>query len=77
MVKKRKIFKKVDPRDINREQDSLLHRNRAVIYFNDKEVDAIDEYCSRYNISSRSALFREAIMEKILSVISEDHPRLF
>ncbi len=48
-----------------------------MLYFNDSELAAINEYCTRFKVHAKSALFREAIMSKILSELEENHPTLF
>lgn len=68
---------KVDPGFLSREKDSLIRRNRQVIYLNDKEMAAITEYCSRFKVNTKSVLFRQAIMEKVLKELDENHPTLF
>lgn len=62
---------------MERHKASLVRKNRQVLYFNEKEMSAIDEYCRRFKISSKSALYRQAIMEHILSELDENHPTLF
>ena len=62
---------------MERHKASLVRKNRQVLYFNESEMAAIDEYCRRFKISSRSALYRQAIMEHILSELDENHPTLF
>ena len=62
---------------LQRQKASLVRSHRQVIYFNDKEMAAIDEYCRRFPVSARASLFREAIMESILSELDENHPTLF
>ena len=74
---KRKVTSKVDPGFLSREKDSLIRRNRQVIYLNDKEMAAISEYCSRFKVNTKSVLFRQAIMEKVLKELDENHPTLF
>ncbi|MBQ9893567.1 MAG: hypothetical protein IJM35_10490 [Bacteroidales bacterium] len=76
MARKPRI-KGVDPEYLDRERESLLRRNRQVIYLNDKEMAAVDEYCSRFKVRARASLMREAIMDKILSELEENHPTLF
>lgn len=53
---------------------SAEHRSvathRQVIYLNDKELDAVQEYCVRFGIKERSTLFREAAMARILAWLS-------
>ena len=55
----------------------LLRKNRYVLYFNDSELAAIDEYCTRFGVRAKASLMREAIMQKILSELEENHPTLF
>lgn len=67
----------VDPAYLEKQRAMLLRKNRHVLYFNDSEMAAIDEYCSRFKVHAKSALFREAIMSKILTELEENHPTLF
>lgn len=54
-----------------------MRNQRQVILFNEKEMAAIDEYCRLFKVSSKSALFRQAIMERVLEGLDENHPTLF
>jgi hypothetical protein len=74
---RRKKIPGVDPEYLIKQKQMLLRSNRHVLLFNDSEMAAIDEYCSRFGVHSRSALFREAIMTKVLSELEENHPTLF
>lgn len=74
---RRKIIPGVDPEYLLKQKQMLLRRNRHVLLFNDSEVAAIEQYCSRFNVHSKSALFREAIMDKVLTELEENHPTLF
>lgn len=56
---------------------STARRHRQTIYLNDNEMAAVRMYCERYRVSSRSALFREAVMKTIISVIDDSQPTLF
>ena len=77
MAGRRKKIQGVDPEYLMKQRASLLRRNRQVIYLNDREMAAIDEYCNRFGIRARSVLMREAVMEKILNELEENHPTLF
>lgn len=68
---------KIDPLYLAKEREALRHRHRKTVLFNDRELAAIDEYCKVYGISSRSAMFRQAIMERVLEGLDENHPTLF
>jgi hypothetical protein len=76
MARKRKI-PGVDPAYLEKQKAALLRKNRYVLYFNDSEMAAVDEYCSRFKVHAKAVLFREAIMSKILSELEENHPTLF
>ena len=74
---RRKTIPGVDPAYLEKQKLMLLRRNRCVLLFNDGEMAAIEEYCTRFKVHSKSALFREAIMSKILTELEENHPTLF
>ena len=74
---RRKKIPGVDPADVDKQKQMLLRHNRHVLYFNDSEMAAIQEYCTRFKVHAKSALFREAIMSKVLSELEENHPTLF
>ncbi|MBR3406049.1 MAG: hypothetical protein IKG92_04025 [Bacteroidales bacterium] len=76
MARKKRI-PGVDPAYLEKQKALLLRKNRYVLYFNDSELAAIDEYCSRFKVHAKSVLFREAIMNKVLSELEENHPTLF
>ena len=59
----------VDPSYLDRQKDSLKRKYRKTTLFNEQELAAIDEYCRRFKVSSRSALVREALMERVLKGI--------
>ena len=76
MARKKKIAG-VDPAYLQKQREMLLRHNRHVLLFNDSEMAAIDEYCSRFKVHAKATLFREAIMSKVLSELEENHPTLF
>ncbi|MBO8456166.1 MAG: hypothetical protein IAC08_07165 [Bacteroidetes bacterium] len=67
----------IDPEFIKRHRASLIRRHRQVIYLNDRELSAIEQYCAKFNVHTKSVLFREAVMEKVLTGLSDCHPTLF
>ena len=67
----------LDPEYLKKQKASLVRRNRQVIYLNDSEMAAINAYCEKFRVGTKAALFREAIMEKILSELDDNHPTLF
>ena len=67
----------VDPAYLEKQRARLLRKNRYVLLFNDSEMAAIDEYCSRLKVHAKASFFREVIMSKILTDLEENHPTLF
>ena len=77
MAKKKKQIPGVDPEYLKKQKASLVRRHRQVIYLNDKEMEAINQYCEKFRVSTKTVLFREAIMEKVLKELDDSHPTLF
>ena len=78
MARKRKSLPvAVDPEYLKKQKAALARRHRQVIYLNDSEMAAVRAYCERFNIDAKAPLFRQAIMEKILSALNDNQPTLF
>jgi hypothetical protein len=80
MAKRKKSSKKftnVDPAYLDKQRASLRRIHRKSVLFNAQELAAIDTYCKRFRVSSRSALIRQAVMEHVLAGLDESHPKLF
>lgn len=78
MARKRsKKYSGVDPEYLDRQKASLRRVFRKSVLFNKKELEAIDEYCRRFKVESRSALIRKSVMQTVLSGLEENHPTLF
>ncbi len=67
----------VDPEYLKKQRASLVRRHRQVIYLNDSEMAAIKVYCEKFRVGTKAVLFREAIMEKVLTELEDNHPTLF
>lgn len=76
-MSRRKNIPGVDPAYLEKQRIQLLRKNRYVLLFNDSEMAAIDEYCSRFKVHAKASFFREVIMSKILTDLEENHPTLF
>jgi hypothetical protein len=76
-MSRRKNIPGVDPAYLEKQRMQLLRKNRYVLLFNDSEMAAIDEYCSRFKVHAKASFFREVIMSKILTDLEENHPTLF
>ena len=75
--KKKNNLSGIDPEYLKKQKESLVRRHRQVIYLNDSEMAAIGRYCERFRVHAKTVLFREAIMEKVLSELDDNHPTLF
>ncbi len=51
--------------------------NKVTVFFNDKEMEAIDTYCKKYKIEGRAALIREMALRSVMGKFLEDYPTLF
>jgi hypothetical protein len=58
-------------------EDQLKRTNRFTVMLNDREMRALDIFCSRYRIKNKSEFFRETIMKAILKRFDEEHPTLW
>ena len=71
----------VDPEYLRKQKASLVRKHRQVIYLNDSEMAAISKYCALFSalfkVHTKAVFFREAIMEKILKELEDNHPTLF
>lgn len=77
MAKKKKISSTIDPEYLKKQKEALVRRHRQVIYLNDSEMSAIQQYCDKFRVGTKAVLFREAIMEKILKELDDNPPTLF
>lgn len=75
--KSSKKFANVDPAYLDKQRASLRRTHRKTVLFNEQELAAIDTFCRRFKVSSRSALIRQAVMERVLTGLEENHPKLF
>ena len=77
MAAKKKSSAGIDPEYLKKQKDALVRRHRQVIYLNDSEMAAIQQYCDKFRVGAKTVLFREAIMEKVLKELDDNHPTLF
>lgn len=77
MAKKKKLIPGIDPEYLKKQKASLVRRHRQVIYLNDSEMAAISQYCDKFRVGTKTVFFREAIMEKVLTELEDNHPTLF
>ena len=77
MAPRKKVKKGVDPEYLKKQRAALLRRHRQVIYLNDSEMAAINEYCEKFRVGVKTVMFRKAIMEKVLKELNDNPPTLF
>ncbi len=77
MARKKTKKSAVDPEYMKKQKEALVRKHRQVIYLNDSEMAAIRQYCDKFRVGTKAVLFREAIMEKVLSELDDNHPTLF
>ena len=74
---KKKKAAGVDPEYLKKQRASLVRKHRQVIYLNDSEMAAIKCDCDRFRVGAKVALYRQAIMQKILKELEDNQPTLF
>ena len=77
MAKIKKSYPAPEPDFIQKHKASLRRSYRQVIYLNDGEMSVVKEYCARFGVKSRSAVFRQATMERLLDELDNSHTTLF
>jgi hypothetical protein len=77
VARKKKQSPGIDPEYLKKQKAALVRRHRQIIYLNDSEMAAIQQYCDRFRVGTKAALFREAIMEKVLKELADSSPTLF
>lgn len=76
MARKKKNIP-VDPDYLRKQKAARRRTHRQVLCLNDSELAALEAYCQKFKIHSKSALMREIVMERIISEMEENHPTLF
>lgn len=62
---------------ILKQREKLLRTHRISFLLNDKEMDAVNRYVSRYKVQNKSKFYRETLIRAILKQFDEDAPTLF
>ena len=58
-------------------REKLVRKHKITFMLNDREMEAIEKYLSRYRIKNKSRFYRETIVRHILKQIEQDTPELF
>lgn len=81
MKRKRKIKlpnpHTLSPDFLSRNKEAQLRTHKVVVRFNDMELQALKRYQGILKGKAMSAACREAIMEKVISVLEDNQPTLF
>lgn len=64
-------------KNLSKKQRHLTRIYRKSILFNEKELSAINQYCEKYKIKSRSSFFRSVIISHIMNQADKNYPKLF
>ena len=62
---------------ILKQREKLVRTHRISFLLNDKEMDAVNRYVSRYKVQNKSRFYRETLIRAILKQFDEDAPTLF
>ena len=58
-------------------KEKLVRKHKITFMLNDREMEAIEKYLSRYRIKNKSRFYRETIVRHILKQLEQDTPELF
>lgn len=58
-------------------QAGLIRKYRKSILFNEREISAINQFCEKYGIKTKSAFFRSIIISHIMEQANDNYPKLF
>lgn len=59
------------------QKERLVRSNRFTVVMNDKEKEALEAYCKKYKIESKTQLIREVVLRHIMERFLTDYPTLF
>lgn len=68
---------KLSPDFLSKDKEAQLRTHKVVVRFNDQELKALKRYQELLKGKSKAAACREAIMEKVISVLEDNQPTLF
>ncbi len=58
-------------------EEQLKRIARHTIMFNNREIQALNAYCSKYKITNKSRFMQETIITAILKKFDKDYPSLW
>jgi hypothetical protein len=63
--------------DYLKRKSILKRRHKIGIVLNDKELEAIEAYCKKNKMESKSKFMRETVMRFVMDHFISDYPTLF
>lgn len=58
-------------------KEKMIRKHRISFMLNDKELESVEKYLSKYRIRNKSKFYRETIVRHILKQFEDDSPTLF
>ena len=78
MAKKKRTKKhNLAPGFRSEEKARLVRNRRKTVFFNEKELSLIDQYCERFSIRNKSSFMRDIVISHILKQLDDNYPKLF
>ena len=77
MSKRKSPSAPVNPDIRSQEKRMLVRKYRQTVLFNEREISMINRYCKKFNVNSKSALYRKIILTHILEQLDKSNPTLF
>ena len=71
------MAKKAKKIPVNNLKTKLKRTNKITLLLNDKEIEAVEAYCKKYRVKSKSQFAREVVMRTVMNRFLEDYPTLF
>jgi hypothetical protein len=58
-------------------EERLVRKKSRSIRFNNRELDAINQYCKKFKVKNKSKFMREAIIKEVLRKFDNNYPTLW
>ena len=71
------MTRKANNISVNHSKIKLKRTNKITLLLNDKEIEAVEAYCKKYRVKSKSKFVREVVMRTVMNRFLDDYPTLF
>ncbi len=61
----------------NTRDTAYIRKHKATFLLNDKEMEAFEVYCKRYQVTNKAKFMRESVMRTVMDQFMDDYPTLF